>query len=446
MATHFPRLTKKKMVTGAALATVTTLGLVGSIVTADAQNGPDTADNAWPYAPQPGSPILVAVGDISCQPDANSTSQPGEKATPGDTCTDTNFADSILRQQAQAATANEVESMDPSLVAILGDEQYQIGSLADFEGSYDQTYGAFKFLQRPSPGNHEFYSTHGQKGEDGTGYFDYFNGYQLDPNTGLPIMAQDPLSSPTAPRMEPVPRPDGQAGPAYKGWYSYDLGSWHIISLNAECSIGDNAATTQCSSPPAWFQQETAWLAQDLNNDHASCTLAYWHQPTWSASSAPANATTPGTGSGEGTAADAWWKLLQGHGADVVLNGHEHLYARFAPMNAAGQADPNGIRQFIVGTGGEGLDPLSTNTSGQVNVPNLQAAEGSGDSFQNGTTTANYPGAFGVMKLTLGQNGYSWDYESAPATAYNGGPAWGSFSDTGSGVCHSQNQQGQNQQ
>lgn len=428
------RLTKsKKMImTGAVLTTAALIALVPSLVSAGTQNGQDTADNAWPYAPQPASPVLVAVGDISCQPDVNSATLPGEKANPGDTCTQSP-PEAQLRNQAQAATANEVESMDPSLVAILGDEQYQVGTLADFEGSYDQTYGAFKFLQRPSPGNHEFYSTHGQDGEDGVGYFDYFNGYQLDPNTGQPVTAADPLDPA---RVEPVPRPNGQAGPSGEGWYSYDLGSWHIISLNAECSIGDHAAPAACANPPAWYQQETQWLSQDLANDHASCTLAYWHQPTFSVTSAPASATIPGPDSGEGTAADAWWQLLQDHGADVVLNGHEHVYARSAPMNAAGQADPHGIRQFIVGTGGEALDKLYTNASGQVAVPNLQAAQGSGSAFQNGTTTSGYPGAFGVMKLTLGQNGYSWNYQSAPAPNVNGAPAWGSFSDTGSAMCH----------
>lgn len=421
------------MKTGVVLAAVAVGVLVPSVVLAG--NSTDTADNAWPYAPTPSSPVLVAVGDISCQPDAN-IAQPGEKAKPNDTCSQS-IADADLRNQAQAATANEVESMDPSLVAILGDEQYQVGTLADFEGSYDQTYGAFKFLQRPSPGNHEFYSTHGQDGEDGVGYFDYFNGYQLDPQTGKPIMATDPLSTSTPPRSEPVPRTDGQAGVSGQGWYSYDLGSWHIISLNAECSIGDHAVTTSCDNPPAWYQQETQWLANDLANDHASCTLAYWHQPTFSVTGAPASATIPGADSGEGTAADAWWKLLQAQGADVVLNGHEHVYARSAPMNAEGQADPqHGIRQFIVGTGGEALDSLYTDASGNVSVPNLQAAQGSGTSFQNGQTTKNYPGAFGVMKLTLNQNSYSWDYESATAPTVSGSPAWASFSDTGSAQCH----------
>ena len=424
------RLTKRSRVVAVAVVAGALLS-AGSVVAA--QNQSDTSDNAWPYAPQPSSPVLAAVGDISCQPDVNSTTQPGEAAKANDTCSQNNIADVNLRNQAQAATANEVESMTPNLVAILGDEQYQIGSLADFKGSYDQTYGAFKFLQRPSPGNHEFYSTHGQDGEDGVGYFDYFNGYQLDPQTGQPVTAPDPLDPA---RVEPVPRPNGQAGPSGEGWYSYDLGSWHIISLNAECSIGDHAVTTSCTNPPAWYQQETQWLAQDLANDHASCTLAYWHQPTFSVTSAPASATTPGADGGEGTAADAWWKLLQSQGADVVLNGHEHVYARSAPMNAAGQADPHGIRQFIVGTGGEALDSLYTDSSGNVSVPNLEAAEGSGSAFQNGTTTANYPGAFGVMKLTLGQNGYSWDYQSATAPVVNGAPAWASFSDTGSSMCH----------
>jgi hypothetical protein len=429
------RLMKQKKVVAAVALSTAIIALVPTMVVAGTHHGDDTADNAWPYAPQPASPVLVAVGDISCQPDVNSTSQPGEKAKTNDTCSQNDQADVNLRNQAQAATANEVESMNPSAVAILGDEQYQVGTLADFEGSYDQTYGAFKFLQRPSPGNHEFYSTHGQDGEDGIGYFDYFNGYQLDPQTGTPLLETDPLSTTNPPRVEPVPRPNGQAGQSGEGWYSYDLGSWHIISLNAECSIGDHAVTTSCANPPAWYVQETQWLAQDLASDHASCTLAYWHQPTFSVTSAPASATTPGADSGEGTAADQWWQLLQDHGADVVLNGHEHVYARSAPMNAAGQADPHGIRQFIVGTGGEALDSLYT-SSGQVAVPNLQAAQGSGTAFQDGKTTSGYAGAFGVMKLTLGHNGYSWDYQSATAPTVNGAPAWGSFSDTGSAMCH----------
>ena len=229
------RSKKKKMVAGVVLTSAALIAVVPAMVSAGAQNGSDTADNAWPCAPQPGSPVLVAVGDISCQPDANSTTQPGEQAKPGDTCTQNSQADTLLRNQA---------------------------------------------------------------------------------------------------------------------------------------------------------------------------------------------------------AADQWWQLLSSHGADLILNGHEHLYARFAPMNAAGQADKHGIREFIIGTGGEGLDPLYTDASGQVSVPNLKAAQGAGSAYQNGETTTGFPGAFGAMKLTLGQNGYSWDYQSAAAPTVNGSPAWGSFSDTGSARCH----------
>ncbi|HXC76668.1 MAG TPA: metallophosphoesterase [Candidatus Acidoferrum sp.] len=425
------RITKRKhFVASAALGAA--LVVFGTSI-AWADGAIDTADNAWPYSPQPKAPVLVTVGDISCQPDANS-GLPGEAAKPNDTCSQTGTSDAQLRNQAQAATANEVESMNPTLVAILGDEQYQVGTLADFEGSFDKTYGAFKFLQRPSPGNHEFYTSHGQAGENGTGYFDYYNGDQLSPTTGQAITAADPLDPA---RIEPVPRASGQAGESGDGWYSYDMGGWHIISLNAECAV-NSPGFNSCANPPSWYAQETQWLAQDLHGDHASCTLAYWHQPTWSATSAPLSSTVPGTGSPEGAAAQQWWKLLATHGADLVLNGHEHVYGRFAPMNANGQADPkHGIRQFIVGTGGESLDALYTDPSGDVAVPNLQAAEGSGTAYQNGGTSKGYAGAFGVMKLTLDKDGYAWDYESAPApNNAAGNPAWASFSDAGSGRCH----------
>jgi len=107
-------------------------------------------------------------------------------------------------------------------------------------------------------------------------------------------------------------------------------------------------------------------------------------------------------------------------------------------MNPSGVYDPrHGIRQFIVGTGGESLDSLYTNSSGNVPVPNLEAAQGAGTSYTDGVTTQNYSGAFGVMKLTLGNGWYSWDYQSATApTSATGTPAWASYSDTGSGRCH----------
>jgi acid phosphatase type 7 len=133
-------------------------------------------DNPWPYADPGPAPVLAAVGDIACEPGSP------------------------------------------------GDEQYQAGRYQDFMGSFDHTYGAFKFLQRPSPGNHEFYTSHGETGVNGYAYFDYYNGYQLD-NTGNPATHNFTDSS-GASFTQPQPRPLGQAGEfgaAGNGWYSYDL-------------------------------------------------------------------------------------------------------------------------------------------------------------------------------------------------------------------------------
>jgi hypothetical protein len=132
-------------------------------------------DNPWPYASVGRSPVLAAVGDIACQPGS-----PVEKEKASDVCSATPL-------QAQSATADQIEAMQPNLVAILGDEQCQVGRYQDFLGSFDTTYGAFKFLQRPSPGNHEFYSLHGETGVHGDGYFDYYNGYQHNPADGSAV-------------------------------------------------------------------------------------------------------------------------------------------------------------------------------------------------------------------------------------------------------------------
>ncbi len=369
-----------------------------------------SGDNAWPYNNSGPAPVLAAVGDISCQPTA-----PQGTEKPTDVCT--GGASATTRNAAQNATAEQVEAMHPALVAILGDEQYQNGYYSDFENSYDKYWGALKFLQRPAPGNHEFYDNHGQPGVRGLGYFDYYNGIQhssngseddvtvTNPTTGAPVTNADGSDV-----TQPEPQPNGQAGSfgtTGNGWYSYNLGNWHLISLNIECADEPGG----CSTTGSWFQSETKWLEEDLNQDRSQCTLAYWHQPTFSSTASPFT-----SDSAEGQTADAWWKLLYQHRATLILNGHDHVYSRFTPMDPAGNADPrHGIREFIIGTGGESLDTVLPDT------PNLQAWA---DQY------------YGTMKFTLGPGWYKWDYESAmeSPTAPAGTPP--TYSDAGTGVCN----------
>jgi hypothetical protein len=289
------------------------------------------------------------------------------------------------------------------LVAILGDAQYQVGRYQDFMGSFDKSYGAFKFLQRPTPGNHEFYPGHGETGDNGIGYFDYYNGIQLNPDGSQKTETLPITTGGGGTLTQPVPRPDGQAGEVGRNWYSYNLGAWHLISLNAECLD----PTDGCPPGENWLQAETRWLASDLAHDHSSCTLAYWHQPAFS----PVDSVV----SADGAATKAWWQLLYQQGADIILNGHDHVYARYAPIDPNGNADPaKGIREFIVGTGGEDLDTLTKTPSST----NIQAS------------TDKY---YGTIKLQLNQRSYDWEFKSALAAA--GAPA-PSYSDTGSGQCH----------
>lgn len=391
----------RRMIVIAAVAMLAIVAGAGTVL-ADPFAG---SDNPWPYNPPGQSPVLAAVGDMSCQAGAP---QGTEKAS--DVCT--GGVTATTRNAAQNATAMETEAIKPALVAVLGDEQYQNGYYSDFENSFDKYWGAFKFLQRPVPGNHEFYDNHGQLGVRGLGYFDYYNGLTHNAADGSEI--DQTLSDGVT---QPTPQPEGQAGEfgqTGNGWYSYDLGKWHLIALNAECKTEPGG----CSPSGSWFASETKWLANDLTQDHSPCTLAYWHQPTFSATSVPSdpNATVPAFDGIEGQTADTWWQLLYQHHATLVLNGHEHVYSRFAPMDPSGQSDPqHGIREFIIGAGGEALDSV---------VPSAPKLQAWADQY------------YGVMKLTLKPDGYDWDYKSAmlnPA-APAGTPS--TYSDTGSGRCN----------
>jgi hypothetical protein len=390
------------------------------------------SNNTWPYATTGRSPVLAVVGDIACQPGETEPAGEANKElciNPKAPYTSTSL------WQSQEATANQIEAMKPDAVAITGDLQYQVGQYSDFEQSFDLTYGAFKFLHRPSPGNHEFYDEHSQTGVAGYGYFSYYNGFQVDAS-GNPIMTTLPDPCPqvlaaacnfpglTTPVAQPIPRADGQAGHFEEqsgvadGWYSYNLGSWHLISLNIECSTQPGG----CSTTGAWFAAELEWLKEDLEENHSACTAAYWHQPTFS----PANSISP-----EGIAAQAFWQLLYEHKADLVLNGHDHLYAHYRPLDPSGKYDPrNGIREFVVGTGGETLDAVvttNTTTADPSSNPNFNALN-----LEAGATGAYW----GVMALTLDDHGYRWDFESALVAPVAPAGSATTFSDKGFGACH----------
>jgi hypothetical protein len=399
-------------------------------VSAQNQNfdgGRNSNVNTWPYGTSGHSaPVLAVVGDVACQP--GETEPSGEKT--GENCVG-DTAQNLFA--SQAATAKQIETIKPDLIALVGDEQYQVGQYSDFENSYELTYGAFKMITRPAPGNHEFYTEHGAIGVAGYGYFSYFNGVQhnADGTIMTATIANNPDTAGTF--TQPVPYSDGQAGhfeqsgglgntvPAGgqvgvgNGWYSYNLGSWHIISLNIECETQPGGCTG------SWIASEIQWLKKDLEANHSACTLAYWHQPLFSAANSIA---VP-----EGTTSKAFWQLLYQNGADLVLNGHDHLYARYRPLDPSGNYDPRrGMREFIVGTGGETLDAVvttDTTTADPTGNPN----------FNKENLEASTGQFWGVMGLTLNQNGYEWNFESAlKDPAQPAGPA--SYSDTGVSSCH----------
>ena len=209
------------------------------------------------------------------------------------------------------------------------------------------------------------------------------------------------------------------------GWYSYNLGSWHLISLNIECETQPGG----CSNSGTWFAAELEWLKKDLEENHSACTLAYWHQPVFS----PTN----GIAVPEGPTAVAFWQLLYQYHADLVLNGHDHLYARYRPLDPSGNFDPRkGLREFVVGTGGETLDTVVTTTvtSGTAET-NME--DPLGRTNFNALNIENSTGFYwGVMGLTLNRNGYAWDFESALKSPLAGAPSSPTFSDKGIGTCH----------
>jgi len=170
-------------------------------------------------------------------------------------------------------------------------------------------------------------------------------------------------------------------------YYSYNLGDWHMISLDSECSYVGG-----CQAESA----QEKWLRADLASHDTLCTLVYWHEPRFSSGE-----------HGDSTQMTTIWSDLVAAHVDVVLSGHNHDYERFAPLGATGQLDPNGVTEFVVGTGGK-------NHYGFVRAPLT------GELVRNDTS-------FGVMRMLLGPTGFSWRFHPAPGYT---------FSDSGSAACH----------
>lgn len=239
-------------------------------------------------------------------------------------------------------TAQVVEGTDGA-VATLGDNAYPSGSASDYARCYDKTWGRFKDRTHPVSGNHDYDDA------KAAGYYGYFG---------------------------------AAAGPAGNGYYSYDIGTWHVVALNSNCSSVD------CNA-------ERAWLDKDLNAHPARCIAAYWHHPRFSSGSAGPNA-----------ALDDFWVPLYDHRASIVLSGHDHDYERFAPQDPNGhRAAGRGIREFVVGTGGGALGTLYAAS------PNSEVRNNR---------------AFGVLQVTLRPDGYDWKFRPAAGEM---------FTDSGSDVC-----------
>jgi hypothetical protein len=294
-----------------------------------------------------GSVSVAAAGDIACHPN-----EPAYNNGNG------NGSECMQKATAALVTAGSFDK-----VLALGDLQYDCGSLAAFNASYDASWGQFASKTEPVIGNHELQGV-SDFGESclpkGSGYYTYFE------NHG-------------------VPEAHGVNG---KGYYSFDVGSWHFIALNANCT---NAGGCGNGSP------QMNWLQNDLAAHPNACTLAYWHQAAWST-----------TGGGGVSETRPMWATLANAGADLVLNGHFHHYERFADLNANGQpvANGTGMREIIAGIGGESQGSFGTKTP----IAGSQVRKT----------------GYGILALTLGTGTYSWDYRQIA----------GGSGDSGTDTCH----------
>lgn len=300
-----------------------------------------------------GDPVVTAVGDMACDPT--------DPAFNGGAGTSTHCAEA--RVSARMAAEADIDGM-----LGLGDYQYACDDLNDFAVSYTPTWGVMNPFITPAAGNHEYSASTDPQGhpcpagnKTAQNYFNYFAA------SGANWVG-------------------GGSHPATAGHFSFDIGGWHIIGLNANCG---KSGVGGCGST----SPQTAWLANDLASTSQPCILAYWHQPRWTG------------GSSNNSATAAWWTVLYQYHADLVLNGHVHNYQRFAQLNPSGQADPNGIREVVAGTGGESLASFSSTAS-----PSASARVK----------------AFGYLRLVLHPGSYDGTFLKSD----------GATGDTFTGTCH----------
>ena len=303
-------------------------------------------------------PVIATAGDIACDP-KNHNFNSGQGSS--DNCRQKATSDLLLNADGS-----------PNVNAILptGDNQYYCGGPGSWTLAYALSWGRLplKAITYPVPGNHEYLTNGGSTPSEttgctssntgGAGYFQYFG-------TNF-----------------------GTSGNPAKGYYSYDIGSWHMIGLNSGCSAAGGCGST---SP------QGSWLRQDLAAHQNMCTLAYWHVPLYS------------SGGRASSTYKTFWDALYAADADLVIGSHDHLYERFAPQTPSGVKDTaRGIRQFVVGTGG------ANHTSFKATMANSER--------RNDTV-------YGVLKLTLHPASYDWEFvpENRDRTL---------FSDSGTGGCH----------
>jgi acid phosphatase type 7 len=245
-----------------------------------------------------------------------------------------------------SATAALVAA-NPGAVFTAGDNAYPDGTPAQFHDCYAPTWGRFLDRTRPAAGNHDWVT------KDLAGYLGYFG---------------------------------AAAAPNGKSWYSYDLGTWHIVALDSDCGfVGGCVADSE----------QGRWLAADLKASTARCTLAIWHHPRFSSGE-----------HGNDASSAPFWRALYDAGADVVINGHDHDYEQFKPQDPDGHEDrARGIREFVVGTGGAELRTFRTN------APNSEL---------------RIAGYHGVIRLVFHPSSYEWRFI----------PTTGDIGAAGKASCH----------